>query len=243
MCGKTRIGENVRRLVSLSATVKGMTYDFYLFEPDRDDTGAIVHYSRRLSGNPTLVARFQRESAATTDAIEQATEVIREKISDVNTNYDRTVVVPVAYGKETHIEPWLREVAIAHGLGLASDGDLVICYGDEDPRFKIEGPWLSKPAASRSGILADLKWIEQEAPNNQFLILWRVGDGESFVQSRPDGAWDQSEEGWDVEIHEDGWGHNDALRVPTAEEVAKIMRLWMDNDPALGEYPWEKLVL
>ena len=46
-----------------------------------------------------------------------------------------------------------------------------------------------------------------------------------------------------MEIHEDGWGHNDALRVPTAEEVAKIMRLWMDNDPALGEYPWEKLVL
>lgn len=219
-----------------------MTYDFYLFEPDRDDTGAIVPYSRRLSGNPTLVARFQRESAATSDALERAAEVIREKISDVNTNYDRTVVVPVAYGKETHTEPWLREVAITHGLGLASDGDLVIYYGDEDPRFKIRTSWWSKPAASRSGILADLKWVELEAPNNQFFVLSSTGGGNNFIQCITDYASDPTKEGWDVEIREDDWDDNETLHVATAEEVVKLMHLWMDNDPALKQYPWKKMM-
>lgn len=216
-----------------------MAYDFYLFDPDRDAEGNIRQYHRKLSDNPTLVARFQREAAATTQPLEQAATAISAKIDGVNTRYDRTVVVPVAYGEESHKEPWLRKIAMHYGLGLASDGDLVLCYGDEDERFDIQTAWWEKSGASRLEILPDLEWLEFEAPHNQFFVLSLAGVKQNFIQCITDGTVN-GRCAWEVQYREGGWERHFTLHVDTAKEVEQLMHQWMANDPAFKQHPWKK---
>lgn len=143
-----------------------MSYDFYLFEPDRDAHGNIRRYSRFLSENPDLLTRFQVESGSATPKLEQLAAKINAKIEEkekfgiyyekADTSLDRAMVVPVRHGSQDKMLYLLFDAATRSNLGLATD-DFLWCYGDEDGNYLVEarswkshGSWTKFRVATNS---------------------------------------------------------------------------------------------
>lgn len=169
-----------------------MSYDFYLFEPDRDDHGTITPYSRILSHNPELLKRLEPNSGTATAQLEQIADRINAQIvakerlgvhyEEADTDRDRAVVIPVSYGSEDQMLHLLVDVATRHNLGLAASNDFVWCYGDEDPQYFIETPWWKFNVAGPAGIMPSLDWLQTSVVSDRFLIVGSKTQDECYLQ-------------------------------------------------------------
>lgn len=169
-----------------------MSYDFYLFEPDRDDHGNITPYDRMLSQNPGLLKRLNPESGTATAQLEQIAARINAQITakeqlgiyyeEAETDRDRAVVIPVSYDSKDQMLHLLVDVATRHNLGLAASNDFVWCYGDEDPKYFIETPWWKLNVAGPVGIEPSLDWLRTSMVNDRYLIVGSKTEDECYLQ-------------------------------------------------------------
>lgn len=168
-----------------------MSYDFYLFEPDRDAHGNIRRYSRFLSENPDLLTRFQVESGSATPKLEQLAAKINAKIEEkekfgiyykkADTSLDRAMVVPVRHGSQDKMLYLLFDAATRSNLGLATD-DFLWCYGDEDGNYLVETAWWKLEAGSRTGVGPSLEWLQTAVTRDRYMIISSKQDEQHYLQ-------------------------------------------------------------
>ena len=174
-----------------------MSYDFALFIPDYDVDGIAVG-SRYLPENKHLMERYNMEGvpdpsaagplADIAEAINSQVQELEENgvllSSDIALEGGRMLPIPVTYPSAEVAKNWLSELAVNNSLGLIdASSNLVITFGDEDPRFETITAYLSIPGFSRRGLPSLLEYVRDMLDENHFVILQRKDADQNYIQT------------------------------------------------------------
>lgn len=249
-----------------------MSYDFSLFVPDRTPDGAIDISSRHLAQDQKLTARRTAPMVSTPE-IETVASLINHdvaqladlrppiEIETVVIDGDRTIGVQATEETAVAARYYLMKLALQHGLGLIDEAEeVVLLYGDEDPRFELVTSAAEVPAVSPTGLGHLCDFILDTETVNRYFIVADVNAEQRYVQTRlyDEEAAEQNyalthvrahdytrdgdpETKWWVEYREGSPDHHYGIAVENGAKVAELVRQWMSGDPAFESLDWQKM--
>lgn len=231
-----------------------MSYDFALFIPDYGVDGIAVG-SRYLPENKHLMERYNMEDvpdpsaagplADIAEAMNSQVQELEENgvllSSDIALEGGRMLPIPVTYPSAEVAKNWLSELAVNNSLGLIdASSNLVITFGDEDPRFETITAYLSIPGFSRRGLPSLLEYVRDMLDENHFVILQRKDADQNYIQTIVDEDAKQPD-AWHVEYRAGSYDQHFALDVDSKDEVVELFNQWLDGSPEFTQHGWENM--
>lgn len=233
-----------------------MSYDFILFEPDQDDSGA----PRILGDGAWLRLRLRRDAAEITptrklerlrDEINaNATFLPREgiELADgmVRLRGNRCLQVSVTDDSIQDTAVWLAALATDQDLGLATATDReVLLVGDEVHSFSTETAELDQPVVSPARIpllLAEVQAAQEDAGDGDFaadfLIVSDLSAPETYLQT----TYRSADGSWQLEYRDGSVARHFHTRVGSQTEVEDAFARWIVRDGSLKkELDWKHL--
>lgn len=235
-----------------------MSYDFFLFTPERTDSGEVAVGPRDLAHNLKLLRRYFAETVNSTPELDTVAALISNDIEQLAARReailiesasvagDRIICVPVTYSSRDAARSYLIQIALTHGLGLADASDnFVLLYGDEDPRYHVHAAEWSIPALSRAALEYNFDYIVDNEAVNPYFILTDATDDETFIQTCVEDIDEVSnnhdEVSWRLEYRAGSADDHYGTFVTGGAKVAEMMRYWLDNAPEFAQLDWEKM--
>ncbi|MDO5099179.1 MAG: hypothetical protein Q4D85_10535 [Corynebacterium sp.] len=235
-----------------------MSYDFFLFAPERTDDGEVAVGPRDLAHNPVLLRRYFAETVNSTPELDAVAALITNDIEQLTTQPhaaliesasvagDRVICVPVTYSSQDAARGYLIQIALTHGLGLADASDnFVLLYGDEDPRYHVQAAEWGVPALSRAALEYNFDYIVDNEAVNPYFILSDATNDENYIQTCVEDIDEVSnnhdEVSWRLEYRAGSADDHYGTFVTGGAKVAEMMRYWLDNAPEFAQLDWEKM--
>ena len=161
--------------------------------------------------------------------------------SDIALEGGRMLPIPVTYPSAEVAKTWLSELAVNNSLGLIdASSNLVITFGDEDPRFETVTAYLSIPGFSRRGLPSLLEYVRDMLDENHFVILQRKDADQHYIQTIVDEDARQPD-AWHVEYRAGSYDQHFALDVDSKDEVVELFNQWLDESPEFTQHGWENM--
>ncbi len=233
-----------------------MSYDFILFEPDRDESGAPAI----LGDGAWMRLRLRRDAATITPT--PLLERLRDRINTdapfltregieladgaVRLRGDRCLQVSVTDHSVQDTVVWLAALAAEQDLGLAAATDQeVLLIGDEIRDFSTETAELDQPVVSPAQIpliLAEVQAAQEKSGDGDFAAAFLIVSDLSVAETYLQTTFRPGDDTWQLEYRDGSVARHFQVQVDSRDRVTDAFARWIARDESLKkDLDWRHL--